>query len=211
MRSSLLAAVVVLTVGGVSYLAAAEPRLRPRGKVVRVERPRAIHQNTPLVCIVTESRGAAACFGRPPRPDEQGVAMLSDDGVVGMVRAESFRPAIRGGCASSAAYDLTYTQLTGQPVDPSMGSAMLVFGKDLDPMRAKLIEDTYSIRSPSGRDDDTPWAAIDEDGDDVFDTLVTSHTCVATPSGNGPWCVDYWQRSGRGVERTSQYVVNECP
>src|SRR5688500_14955987 len=96
-------------------IAAGEPGVAaPRGragKVVRVDRPRAIARSVPRVCQLAPRELRGQCFGPEPTVGEL-AAVLDDRGVLAHLRVASVHDS-RDSCGNVSLWDVTYTLVRG--------------------------------------------------------------------------------------------------
>src|SRR5262245_5069151 len=192
-----------------SVMATAAPP--PRGRVLRVERPRA--PTLPHFCEVFNSQ--VLCFGPAPQIDEH-ITLIDTQrgtGLLGEFRVESVAEATDFQMCPRSMY-----RVTGTPI--GMSATQLSDTRTIFGVRGiRLDNRTRVVRNATApRGDETVTLALDTDADGTSDLIITQYACDAAgrptqpvPSGRARVCFDSYLRIGRQLERVVQDVLQQCP
>jgi hypothetical protein len=208
---------ILVALGLGAVLLAGTALSAPRGKVVRIERPRA-RTAAARFCVVMDSPEKLLCIGKAP-VDGEVITFLDQrgGGVIGTARTESAQPSRMYTCPGREAtiFDVTATVTTGDVSVISRGYTLALRGLQLDE-RAKVIED-YRPAQPS---EQSVLVAIDTDGDSTADIVMFQYTCDAqgnmSPLGGGgsgntnTQCYDTYVDRGGTLVRTHQDIIELC-
>jgi len=231
-RRALPVAVTAATLLGAATLAIShvEPAHAERsrsGKVVRVERPKAIISDRVEICPFDPSGddGSASpkvmCFGDPPRVGAR-IEFVDDSGYRGSGRVLRSEPGLPmfSHCKENAGHTVYFEWTSGGGGDPAApyGSSVVgVLGVKLSPQGAKLLN-SPDRRPPEG--DASSYAiGLDADGDTHADVVVLVRECHdkagaaggAGGSRNQPvFCLDYWLYGRDEWKLANQAVVHSC-
>lgn len=213
MPGALRSSAVVLAAAA-AVLGAPEAGARP-GEVVRVERPRGLSSTGLRLCPVNLSaQGRVTCFGeRPPAPGTRFV-LLDGEGSRGHVIARRVQPSEQDRCGLGYLHDVA---IDGEISGGDLGVSVAVQGLG-EADDARVLPYGLRSRSPSGRDEDQVWMAIDRDGDDLADVLATYRECAAEPGMPLPpvgktvqgLCLDYWALRRGEWRRLGSDVYYDC-
>jgi hypothetical protein len=194
----------LLVVAAASALpASAAPRAK--GKVVRVERARTTAV-APRICLV-QSEDSGMCFGRQPGIGER-VIVMDETAVIAEARitgAGLFNLGRSTRCDSVWKIDV---QLVRGTLDSSRGGVLGV----VDPLiadgerKARMFAHSQLPSHPAGSSSDKVVVAIDRDGDNSEDIVLTQTTC----DGGSVMCFDEWARVGNRFSRVAQLNLASC-
>ena len=195
---------LALIVAALALPAAAAPR--PRGKVVRVERTRGMRA-IPRVCDVRSDRGGT-CLGSQPQIGDV-ISVLDENGVIADVRITEVTPFSAGGQTLSCqtVWNIQTEVERGDLAAVSMRTIGLV-DPDLHPRRAHVMPRERLPPPPSGREDDTVMVAVDRDGDQKPDLVISQGRCDGQSSSSP--CLDQWARVGGRMTRVQQTNFTTC-
>jgi hypothetical protein len=176
----------------------------PHGKVVRIVRDRESRASNPRLCEI-ESSGKGTCLGPVHSGD---LAIVVDaKSVVAQLRIDEVT-IMQPSCPSLVSVQ---GKFQGNGSFQKAGPAFGIIDGDVDPVRGRLILETGTTPSPNGHD--RVVIAIDRDGDQTADILMTQGACDAAgnslPSGE-PSCVDVWSRGIRGMTRVQHLNIASC-
>jgi len=180
------------------------------GKVVRVERHAARGLGTPRFCAVTTgAESTAQCFGREVAPGEI-VTVMSEAGVRGQLRATHVTPEASCGQSSQWTVEGEWSSVPGESSTGEVLGGVVDGG--LDPRRAHMV--TIEA-SPSGRQTDSEYFAVDTDGDGSADLLFDKYTCDAQGQPSQTvvaLCFETWTAPGRAhdLHRVRLDIVPQC-
>jgi hypothetical protein len=188
---------------------------RRRGKVVRVERSRLDGVGTPRLCTNPRPDGGASCYGRPPAVGEVGM-VVDENGVRASVRVQEVKP-VHDQCGNVNSWEVTTLVRSGDVAQVTMSGAML-FDWAATAKSRTMLPGYYGqaqIPIPGGRQHETLMGAIDDDGDDRADLIVTWYSCdslgnVTQYSRGGHYCVVHYARDGAGYQQLRIDVVRNC-
>jgi hypothetical protein len=186
---------------------------RKKGRVVRVERTPGGRDLLPRVCGQVDPSGGVACWGRAIEVGE--VATVYDEtGRKASIRVDSVTPQYDG-CQNTTGWQLTSSILTGN-LDTVSYQGFAVFDWR-GTAQTKTLYNNGQIPAPGGKIGETVLSALDDDGDDVADLIVTYFQCDpnGTPmqygAGGGAYCVSYYQRdAGVSYSELRTDVVRSC-
>lgn len=175
----------------------------PTGRVVRIERATGRLAVAPRLCVLHGDAGA--CVGDEPAAGQIAYVLDGRHAVaeVEIVDASPFA----AGCGQL--WNIKARTRRGATAD---GEALAVIDAGLDPSRARVLHGDHlaaGLAVPEGE----IWRAIDRDGDDVADILLTRFTCDAAgkpASGVATFCMDVWARVGARMTRTTQLNLARC-
>jgi hypothetical protein len=190
-------------IGVALVLVSATASAGPSGRVIRVERS-AGARAVPRLCEIHGDAGN--CVGDEPRAG-QTVTVLDEHHVlaeVKIVEVASFSPT----CPVLWTIKTRVIRSGGAEID-----GVGVIDPGLDPARAHLIDRGHLPPSPSGAADEVVWRAVDRDGDGDADILITRFGCDSSSrpvSGDAPFCMDVWARTGTRMARTTQLNFARC-
>ena len=183
---------------------------RTKGRVVRVERARATAV-APRICLV-QTEDSGMCFGTEPVIGER-VVVMDETAVIAEARitgAGLFNLGRRVDCNSVWRIDV---QLVRGTLGSSMGGVLGV----VDPLiadgerKARMFAQNQLPAHPAGSSSDKVLMAIDRDGDNDEDIVLTQTSCETTsgPSASG-MCFDEWSRVDNRFARVAQLNLAAC-
>ncbi len=218
----------VLAVAAVSsYVASAYAERGRHGKVVRVERPKALASDQVQLCGIDNStRGSSEppklmCFGEAPRIGAA-IDFVDDSGYRGrgrVVRVEAGLPMFSR-CTENAGHTVYFEWLAGNGSDPgdAFGPDVAgVIGLGLNTSRAKLMN--TPDRRPAQGDSSAYAIGVDADGDAHADLVVLVRECrdsaASLPGAGGSqyqpiFCLDYWLYAHPDWKLVNQTTVYNC-
>jgi hypothetical protein len=163
------------------------------GRVVRVERPRALARTAPRLCQLAPRELRGQCFGRPPAVGEP-AAVIDDSGVVAQLRVATVRET-RDPCGNVGLWDVSYELVRGDPASRPSYLMLAVFDLPLGP-RAHLLTTPSDVAVPGGPAWAQTWSALDLDGDSDADFALVGYTCdrdgTPQPTARDAFCAEYW-------------------
>ena len=189
----------------VALAAAAAPAAvaGPSGRVIRVERTSEGATFVPEMCLLRGDDGL--CVGG--KPELGRIAFVFDAQRV-LAEVEVIEATATPTCGQL--WNIRVRLRRGALTDVE---AIAVIDPRVVPARARVIDTERTTASiPSGIEDEV-WRAIDRDGDDAADILLTRYTCDASgrrATGVTSYCMDVWARIGAKVVRTSQLNFANC-
>lgn len=178
-----------LLVGVLAPPAGAEPRVH--GKVVRVERTRG-PAVAPRICDLGPNH-EGICLGGAPIVGDL-VTVLAEHGVLGDARITEIQPFAPGGASACASLWNVKTELVRGDLSSAPGRTLGLVDPTVHPRKGRLLARDRYPAPPSGRRDDQVVLAVDRDGDDTADLVMTQSSCEATSAGPAGACVDAWAR-----------------
>jgi hypothetical protein len=191
-----------LVIAGLAAGAAASAHAGPRaGRVVRVERRVRVTPSPPQFFSLT-GESSMGTYGRSPAVGSE-VVIVNADGVQGTAVVTGVEPR-DGGCRADL-WEVGFRARWELEPPPVLYTAVGVQGLALGP-RARLV-DARGVRAPGGEPTHAVWVALDRDGDQLADALVTAYACDdaaetapgdADASGGGRTCVDVHLRDDAG-------------
>ncbi len=204
---------LVTTLGvcaAIAVLAAHGDAAPSGGRVVRVERHATRDVGTPRYCTVSAGNETTAqCSGRVVEAGEI-VTVMSESAVIGQLRVIHVTPDQACGQVANWIVEGEWSPVPGAATtNETLGG---VVDGGLDPRRAHLVAIDVS---PSGRQTDQEFSAIDSDGDGTADLMFDHYACDAqgTPSQtSAAQCFETWTSSGRNHEprRVRLDIVPQC-
>jgi hypothetical protein len=202
-----LAAAVAL-----AALPGADADARPRpGKVVRVDRPRAVGRRAPRLCQLAPRELRGQCFGRAPTVGEV-ASVLDESGVLAQVRVLSAQET-RDPCGNVSLWEVVYERVRGDPAGRASHLALAVFDLALGP-RARVVANPGDLAAPGGPAWAQTWSAIDVDGDGAADFALVGYPCDARgapqPGARDAFCAEYWFRDAGVWARQRVDVTPVC-
>jgi len=185
---------------------------RKRGKVVRVERNKQGPGHALRMCSNPEGNGQWNCYGQAPEMDELGT-VVDESGVRGTVRITGVTP-VDDSCGNPSSWKIATAVATGDVSSVSyQGAVMLDF--DTSALARVLVNASTPI--PSGRSNETMMIQLDNDGDDVPESLEAWYPCDSVNnmqvwnSGQQGWyCLVYYQRNGGLYDQLRVDNVKNC-
>jgi hypothetical protein len=222
-RRRAVAAVVAVGLGlGLAGELWGRPAAAPRrGRVERVERPRFAVATALRVCsLIPGNEDRVTCYGgTAPQPGTR-YHLIDEYGVRAVAESTRSETSAADSCRLGTMNDVFLT-IEGGPLAArrqGYSATVGVQGIDLD-RRARRVEDP-ALRSPSGREGDLIWIAIDRDGDEIVDLAVTYADCTGQVSGTPnppsssqkvtPYCMDYWLKERLDWRRVNREVYLSC-
>lgn len=191
----------IATLGALGALAPATAG--PAGRVIRIERSSDGTTVVPEMCLL---RGAEAlCVGAKPELGRVGFVF---DAQRVIAEVEVVEASATPKCGQL--WDIRVRLRRGALVAVD---AIAVLDPRVVPARAHVIDTERTTASLPGGIDDEVWRAIDRDGDDTADLLLTRYACDANGRraiGVTSFCMDVWARIGGKVVRTSQLNFASC-
>jgi hypothetical protein len=214
--------VLALDLRGQPAARPASPAAR-RGRVERVERPRFAAATAVRICpMMPPADDRVTCYGGTQPNVGTTYQLVDEEGVRATARARSVEVAAQDPCRLRGMHDVLLDVVSGKVPRWGQGyntTLLGVQGVALEPGARVLTDPT--LRSPSGRDGDQIWVAIDRDGDARVDLAVTYADCSAEvrdlPRAAGvgqkvtPYCMDYWLReTGIDWRRANRDIYFAC-
>lgn len=221
-------ATAVLAVAALSsYVESAHAERGRRGKVVRVERPKALASDEVQLCGVDNSSHDSSdppklmCFGDAPRIGAA-IDFVDDSGYRGRGRVVRVEPGLPmfSRCTEKAGHTVYFEWLTGSGADlggtfgPNVAG---VIGLGMSANRAKLMN--TPDRRPAQADASAYAIGVDADGDTHADLVVLVRECrnsapALTGSGGTQYqpifCLDYWLYTRLDWKLVNQTTVYNC-
>jgi hypothetical protein len=160
------------------------------------------------------------CYGGDAPAVGSEFVLLDQDGYRGRVQVTRTARAKPDPCDLGTIHDVFFDgapAVTGSKARRGF-VVVAVQGREVDLDRSRLVLETAGLRSPSGRDDEQVWLAIDTGDGERPEALVTASDCsgrVAPPVVTAPgktgmsYCLDYWVRDGRW-RRAGRDVYQSC-
>jgi hypothetical protein len=144
---------------------------RRAGHIVRLEHAVRVPASPPQFFSLTAS-ATMGTYGRAPAVGSE-VLIVDADGVQGVAVVTSVEPR-DGGCRADL-WEVRFRARWELEPPAVLYTAVGVQGLALGP-RARLI-DTRRVRPPTGDPTHAVWVALDRDGDDLADAVVTAYAC----------------------------------
>jgi len=180
-----------------------------KGKVVRVERSRQGGAGVVRLCGQVQPDGTAYCWGGKAPAIGEVATIYDETGRRASLVIRTVTP-LTDQCGNTTSWILATTPQGGDITQLSyMHQALLDWSGDA---RTHVIP---NAPLPSARPGESVWAALDSDGDDVAELIITSYTC--DPSGtpttmypSGAYCMSYYQRDGGSYDVLRTDIVKSC-
>ncbi|MGE0548796.1 MAG: hypothetical protein AB7O24_27610 [Kofleriaceae bacterium] len=182
---------------------------RAKGRVVRIERARA-ETSVPRICMV-QTDDSGMCFGPAPITGDR-VVVMDETGVVAEVKIVSAGPLAMGATQCTSLWKIQTELVRGSVGSVSMNSLGVVDPLiDAKERKARMFSQDQLPPHPNGSATDRVVAAIDRDGDDRADIVLTQSSCDGTTGlpGRG-MCFDEWSRVRGNLTRVSQLNLAAC-
>ena len=186
-----------LLVGAVLALTASAA---PRGRVVRVERPRTCAPVTPVICFEIRPDGGATCLGPQPK-DGDIIVVLDETAVFAEVKVDSATKAPGVNC--DVVWKVNGTVLKGDVSSGKRSKTMGLIDNCVDRQAARRLPEDKIVKPTA---DTRVEIGFDRDGDGQADMLVAQGTCP----GAGTECIEYWSRRSKGLERVWSTSLRAC-
>lgn len=214
MRRALVVAAVLAAVAAPAFARARSKPKKRKGKVVRIERSRRSKADLLRVCTGPQVGGSAICWGLPPKPGELGM-VIDETGEKGRVRVDSVTP-IPDCAQNESSWTLNGKVESGDL--STVSTQGLVLFDFAERGAARIIQQNGQIVMPGPRVGETLMSAVDTDGDDQPEMIVTWYYCDLTgaqqPYGtlSTAYCMVYYERSTPGgpLEELRNDVVKYC-
>ena len=177
----------------------------PSGRVIRIERAGGPSTVAPRLCEIRGDSGT--CVGDEPRVG-QTVVVLDERRVLAEVQVTEVASVV-------AACPNLWTVKT-RPVrggDGSGAGGIGVIDPALNPSRAHVLDRSHMPPTPGSMPNEEVWRAIDRDGDNTADIMITRYSCDTSskPQNSGSiYCIDVWARIGTRLVRTTQLNFAQC-
>lgn len=188
--------------------------------MVRVERPRAVAPDPVRLCpLINPDERRLVCYGGPAPELGTHFTLIDDQGVRGVATAERTEASSQDPCKLGSAHDVLvdYDEARGLAPRPGFSFTVALSGVALED-GARVVRDVQ-LRSPSGKDAQQVWMAVDRNGDGEPDVAVTAFECSdqvhdlpVAPSGQQvhPYCLDYWVKEDVDWHRVNRDVFFTC-
>ena len=192
----------MLRLGCVIVLALVSPvTAQPKGKVVRVERVRAM-ETTPIICSLRARD--RYCFGPAPRPGDI-VRIVDDKQLLAEYRIDAVQPATKS-CA--VMWQVDGEVLRGQLTQGHVESVGLIdAAADSRTLRQVNRGD---LRSPVVDPDVRPVIGLDRNGDGDADIIVTQAKCAQPGAHGRNECYDFWVKRDRVMKSVFSADIQAC-
>ena len=190
---------VVVLVALTAIVAAA-----PRGKVVRIERPRTSAAAAPIICDVKASL-SGMCVGNEPRHGDI-VAVVNDQKVIAEVRiltAKTTNP------QCETLWQITAELVRGDLSGTRSSTTLGVIDGGVDERVARNITDRNALQLPTNDPGTQPFAGIDRDGNGTADVVLAFVTCPGA-STMGFECFEFWTRRNQTMARSYGGNLKGC-
>ena len=190
-----------------AFVAPADAGPRRGGKVVRVERARTGPRGVPRACQILAERGTGNCWGRGPVKGEHAV-VVDGNGYHGVIEIREVTERNDNSCGTPQFWEYRFDVVEGDLKGTQDYGTWALIDVDVTP-RIKML-DPGSIKSPSGKDGEQPYAVFDRDGNgdgtdsgNGADFAVVAFPCQ--PDTGAPmrvaqagYCMDYWMQPRGG-------------
>lgn len=183
----------------------------PKGRVVRVERPRGNNATIPILCEV-KSDGSGVCVGKSPEIGET-ILVVDDAHTVAEVRVTKTEP-LSPKCETlwNITTEITRGDLSQVRANKTIG----MIDPSADPRAARRVPEDR-LTSPSPNPDVRVLVGIDRDGDGTADVVATQYSCDAQgqpTSANArsmvDYCIDIWSRRDNVMKRAWTTKFQAC-
>lgn len=171
----------------------------PRGKVVRVERPRTFPLVVPVMCVQMQADGTGLCIGPQPKAGET-VVLVDESQVIAEVKIDGATKAMP---TCDSVWSVTGTVMRGDVTAGRRNKSIGLIDANIDRNAARRVPEN-KIAKPT--DDSRVEIGIDRDGDGVADVLAAESTC----KGVGGECIEFWTRRAKGLERVWSANLRIC-
>jgi hypothetical protein len=179
----------------------------PSGRVIRIERSGGPSTVAPRLCEIRGDSGT--CVGDEPRVG-QTVVVLDERRVLAEVQVTEVASVI---AACPNLWQVKTRPVRGSHHDGTGASGIGVIDPALNPSRAHVLDRSHLPPSPGGMPNEEIWRAIDRDGDNTADIMITRYSCDSSskPQSSGSiYCIDVWARIGTRLQRTTQLNFAQC-
>jgi hypothetical protein len=178
----------------------------PSGRVIRIERAGGPSTVAPRLCEIRGETGT--CVGDEPRVG-QTVVVLDERRVIAEVQVIEVASVV---AACPNLWMVKTRPVRGGQSDGTVGG-IGVIDPALNPSRAHVLDRSHLPPSPGGMPNEEVWRAIDRDGDNTADIMITRYNCDSSSkpqSGGSIYCIDVWARIGTRLMRTTQLNFAQC-
>ena len=184
---------------------------RRKGKVVRVERTRGGDQPMPHLCMNLQANGQAYCWGYKPRLGET-LTVFDVNGRRGTLAIRGITPQLDA-CGNETSWVIDTTTTSGDLSQPDW--QMVAMGDYPGTSRTHVVNNAQALPVPNGLAGEMIWQALDDDGNDVPELIITYYACDPTgaPSQvypSGAQCFGYLQGGDGGYRRVRTDIVKQC-
>jgi hypothetical protein len=179
----------------------------PSGRVIRIERAGGPSTVVPRLCEIRGDSGT--CVGDEPRVG-QTVVVLDERRVLAEVQVTEVASVV---AACPNLWTVKTRPVRGSRHDGTGAGGIGVIDPALNPSRAHVLDRSHLPPSPGGMPNEEIWRAIDRDGDNTADIMITRYSCDSSskPQGSGSiYCIDVWARIGTRLMRTTQLNFAQC-
>lgn len=196
-------------VGAMALVATAWGAPAPRGRVVRVERPRGNPNIIPILCELKPD-GSGMCVGTSPTIGDT-ILVVDENKTVAEVRVTKSSP-LNPKC--DTLWQITGEVLRGDMTQARANRAIGLIDRGADPRTARRMEESR-LTSPSTNPDVHVGLGIDRDGDGNADILVTQYACDSNgqPTGSSgavDYCIDIWSKRDNVMKRAWTTKLQAC-
>ena len=184
-----------------------------KGKVVRVERT-SVGAAVVRWCQNPRPDGGATCYGLPPEVDEIGY-VLDETGQRAQVRVTAVKGTLDQ-CGNVASWEVSSEVRSGDLMQLNSSTAAMVFDwKTTTRSRAMNLYGAVPVVAPGLHVGEMLLGAVDDDGDNRPDLLVTWFYCDAQGTSQqygqgGHYCVVHSARDGASYQVLRLDVVKNC-
>ncbi len=206
-------AVVAVVLGGAALdgdAVAGKRKSGKRGKVVRVERSRVGASGKIRACAFS-GNNQATCYGREAKIGDVGF-VLDASGMYGEVRVAAVTPRADN-CSNITGWDVTLETKSGSIAQLGYGPTVVLDYEVTAKSRVIPVSGQVPV---STRNQETSYAAIDQDGDTDVDLYISAFTCDASGAfvgygqGHHGYCMGYYVGDDQSWSLLRTDIVKSC-
>jgi hypothetical protein len=210
---AIAAAAALLVAAGDGFARSRKAKKGKKGKVVRIERS-SVGGGVVRWCGNPRPDGGATCWGLPPEVGEIGF-VLDETGQRAQVRVSAVKGTVDQ-CGNIASWEVSSDVQSGDLMQLNVSVGAMVFDwKTTSRSKAMNIYGTVPVVAPGLHQNEMVLGAIDDDGDDKPDLMLTWFYCdaqgVSQQYGQGGhYCVVHYGRDGASYQELRLDVVKNC-
>jgi hypothetical protein len=178
-----------------------------KGKVVRVERSRLGGSGMVRMCQQVQPDGTAYCWGKPPVEGES-LTVFDETGRRASLSVRTVTPQ-KDGCGNDTSWIIATTAQGDISQLSYMATALVDWEGEV---RSHVVQ---AQPIPGLRPGENAWSALDDDGDDIADLVITSFSCdtagtISQQYPSGAYCMSYYRREGTSYSMLRTDIVPSC-
>lgn len=168
----------------------------PRGRVNRIERPRATSNNVVPILCAELGDDTGICIGARPQVGDL-IVVVDTHKPIAEIRVGGVQPYVAN---CEVLWTITGEVVRGDLTSTNRSQALGLIDPLLDRRAGRRIsDDKIAVPEPGAKVE----FGVDRDGNGTADVLATTSSSCDSQAGAGE-CVDVWTRSGRNGDRFSK-------